>query len=60
MILVLGKAKSHRVPNLDCSGAELPKRLDVSAKNSAVDMIHKQACCYHKAAHHQLFIGEAF
>ena len=33
VILVLGKAKSHRVPNLGWRGAELPGWFDVSQKN---------------------------
>ena len=35
VILVLGKARSHRAPNLDYSEAESPGWLDVSPKNSA-------------------------
>ena len=35
VILVLGKASSHRVPNLGSSGSESPGWFDVSPKNSA-------------------------
>ena len=34
LILVLGKAKSHRVPNLGYRGAESPGSFDFSPKNS--------------------------
>ena len=33
MLLVLGKAKSHRAPNLGCRGADSPGWFDVSPKN---------------------------
>ena len=33
LILVLGKARSRRAPNLGCRGAESPGSLDVSQKN---------------------------
>ena len=33
VILVLGKARSHRAPNLGCRGTELPGRFGVSPKN---------------------------
>ena len=40
VLLVWGKARSHRVPNLGCRGAEW---FDVSSKNSAWDVMHGQA-----------------
>ena len=43
MILILGKARSHRTPNLGCSGAESPGWFDVSPKNSAPDAMHEWA-----------------
>ena len=33
VMLVLGKVRSHRAPNLGCRGAESPEWLDVSPKN---------------------------
>ena len=33
VIFILGKARSHRVPNLGCRGAESPERFDVLPKN---------------------------
>ena len=40
MILVLGKARSHRAPNLGCRGAESPGWFDVSPKNT----VHEMRC----------------
>ena len=60
VILVLGKARNHRVPNLGCRGAESPGWFDVSPKNSAWDLTHKQACCCDEAANHQLPMAVAF
>ena len=59
MILVLGKARNHGVPNLGCSGAESPGPFDVSQKNSAGDVMHKRAHCRDEAANHQLPIAAA-
>ena len=60
MILVLGKGRSQRVPNLGCKGAESPHQFDASPKNSARDVMHEQACCRDEAANHQLPIAAAF
>ena len=60
MILVLGKARSHREPNLGCSGAESPGWFDVSAKNSAQDRMYEWAHCCDEAANQQLSIAVAF
>ena len=60
VIFVLGKARSHRAPNLGYRGAEAPRWFDVSPKNSAWDVMHEQACCRHEAANHQLPIPAAF
>ena len=60
MILVLGKARSHRVSNLGCKGTESPGRFDVSPKNSAGDMMHELVHCHDGAANHQLPIAAAF
>ena len=58
--LVLGKARSLRVPNLGCRGAESPGWFDVSLKNSAWDMVHERARCRDEAASHQLPVTAAF
>ena len=60
MILVLGKARSHRAPNLGHSGAESPGWFDVLPKNSAPDAMHEQARCWDEAANHQLPTAAAF
>ena len=60
VILVLGKARSCRAPDLGCSGAESPGWLEVSPKNSAWNMMHEQVYCCDEAANHQLPIAEAF
>ena len=54
MIVVLGKARSCRVPNLGCRGAESPEWFDVSQKKSTRAVIHEQVCCYNEASYHQL------
>ena len=59
VILALEKARSHRVPNLGCSGTESPGWFDVSQKTSAGDVIHEQARCGDEAANHQLPIAAA-
>ena len=58
--LVLGKARSHRAPNLGCSGAESPGWFDVLPKNSARDVIHELVCCHDKDANQQLPRAAAF
>ena len=58
--LSFGKARSHRAPNLGCSGAESPGWFDVSTKNSAWDMMHEWAHCYGEVAIQQLPISAAF
>ena len=60
VILVLQKVRSHRVPNLGCSGAELPGRFDVLPENSAWDMMPERAYCCDEAASCQLPIAMAF
>ena len=60
MILDLGKARSHRVPNLGYRGAESPGWFDVLPKTSARDMVHKQSHCRDEAANHQLLRAAAF
>ena len=60
MILVLGKARSLRAPNLGYSVAESPGWFHVSPKISAWDMMHEQAYCHDEAANHQLPIAVAF
>ena len=54
MILVLGKARSHRAPNLGCRGTKSPGLFDISPKNSAQDVIHEQVHCCDEAASQSL------
>ena len=58
--VVLGKARSHRVPTLGCSGAESPMWFGVFPKNSAGDVMHEHMCCCDEAADHQLPIVAVF
>ena len=60
VILVLGKARSHRATNLGCMGAESPGWFDVLPKNSARDVMHEQACCRDEAVSHQVPRAVAF
>ena len=60
MILVLGKARSLRAPNLGFRGTESPGWFEVSPKNSAWDVMHERACCGDEAASHQLPIDAAY
>ena len=60
VISVLGKARSHRAPNLGCRGTESPGWFDVSPKNSAPDVRREQECCCDEATHHHLPIAVAF
>ena len=59
MILVLGKARGHRVPSLGCRDAMSPGGFYVFQKNSAWDMIHEWTYYHDKAANHQLPIDTA-
>ena len=54
MILVLGKARSHRAPNLGCNGAESPGGFDILPKSSAQDVMHEQVRSPDEVASHQL------
>ena len=60
VILVLGKARSHRVSNLGCRGVESPGWFDVLPKNFAWEMMHELAHCSDEATNHQLSIDAAF
>ena len=40
-----GKARSRRVPNLGCRGAESPGWFEISPKSSAWDVMHERARC---------------
>ena len=55
-----GKARSCRVPNLNCRGTELPEWFDVWPKSFAGDMMHEWAHCRDEAANHHLPIAVAF
>ena len=59
-ILVLGKARSYRAPNMGCRGAESPGQHDVLPKHPAQDVMHEWACCCDEAATHQWPIAAAF
>ena len=54
MILVLGKARNRRVPNLGCRGAESPGWFGLLPKFSPRDLMHKRVHCCDEAANHQL------
>ena len=56
----MGKAWSHRMPNLGCRGAESPEWFDVLPKHSAWDGMHKWAHCCDEVPFHQLPIAVAF
>ena len=60
VILVLGKARSCRVPNVGCSGAESPEWFDVLPKKSTRDVMHEWEHCHEEAANHQLPVAVAF
>ena len=60
VIVVLGKARSHRVPNLGCRGAESLRGFDVLPKNSIQDVMHEQVRCCDEAVNYQLPIAVAF
>ena len=59
VILVLGKSRGHRAPNMGCRGAESPGWFDVSPKNSAWDVMHEWVCCHDEAANHHVPIAIA-
>ena len=60
VILVLGKTRSHRVPNMGYRGAESPGWFGVLLKNSSWEVMHEWVCCRDEAANHQLPITAAF
>ena len=60
VILVLGKARNLRVPNLGCRGPESPGWFDILLKNSSWDMMQEWACCHDEAANHQLLVAADF
>ena len=60
VILVWGKARSHRAPNLGCRWAESPGWFGVLPKNSAWNVMHEQVHCRDEAANHQLPIPAGF
>ena len=59
VILVWGKPRSLRVPNLGCRGAESPVWFDASPTNSARDVMHEQAHCCSEVANLQLPVAAA-
>ena len=60
VILVLGKARNCRVPNLGCQGTDSPGWFDVLPKNSVQDMMHEWTHYCDEAANHQLLLAVAF
>ena len=60
VIVVFGKARSCKAPNLGCRGVESPGWFDVWPKNSAQDMMHERVRCRDEAANHHLPIAAAF
>ena len=60
VILVLGKARSCRVPNLGFRGLSHLGDLMFHQKNSASNVMHEQACYPDEAANHQLPLAPAF
>ena len=60
VILVLGKARSYRAPNLGCRGAESSGLFDVLLKNSARNMMHEYACCCDEGANHQFPVAQSY
>ena len=60
VILVLGKARSHRAPNLGYSRAESPGWFDVLLENSAEHVMHEWVHRHDEAASYQLPIAVAF
>ena len=59
VILILGKSRSCRVPNLGCSGTESLGWFDVLPKISSWDMLHEQVHCRDETANHRLLIAVA-
>ena len=57
---VLEKPKSHRAPNLGCSGGWATWVIWCFTKNSARDVMHERARCGDEAANHQVPIAAAF
>ena len=57
---VLGKARSHRAPNLGCRETESPEWFNVSPKNSAQGAMHEWVHCCDEAANHQLVTAVDF
>ena len=56
VILVLGKARSLRVPNLGCRGTESLGWFDVLSKNFSGSVMNEWSCYHDEAANQQLFI----
>ena len=59
LILALGKARSHREPNLGCRGTDRPERCDVFPKKPARELRNGKAHCHDKATSHHLPITAA-
>ena len=59
VILVLGKARGSRAPNLGCRGVQSPGWFDISSKISAQDVTCEQVHCRDEPGNHQLPIAAA-
>ena len=59
MILVLEKVRTRRAPNLGYRESKPLGWFDVSPKDSALNLRHKQVHCHDEAANHQLPIAAA-
>ena len=60
VILVLGKVRSLRAPNLGCRGPASTGWFDVLPKTSAWNVMHERVHCCDEAANHQLPIAVTF
>ena len=60
VILVLGKASSHRAPNMGYSWAESPGWFDVLPNKPAPDVMHERVHCCDETANHPLPIVATF
>ena len=61
VILVLGKARSHRAPNLGCRGCWITwVTIVLPKKSSAGDVMHEVAHCCDEAVNHELPTAVAF
>ena len=60
VILVWGKARNHREPNLGVGELSHLGDFIIHPKLCTQDVMHEQVCCHEEAANHQLPIAVAF